>query len=349
MPTAKCTSSSVVLSSSSSPIVTIVNNQATCLSTDVAKFFHKEHFNVVRDIENLLKSLPISRAFNFEGSTISIPSNFNNTSNRVIKAYRMTRDGFTLLVMGWTGKKALQFKLAWLDAFNKMEAQLRNNRLAVTHQPQSKPYKFTSVGNLRKDSLNAKMVLGLTNEEIGSLCGLSTTTVTHFLSSNTGLCSDSRDKLIAWLSSVEAHGPYRFTSFRKLRADVSAVRRNKGLTSAEIGRQSGVCTSSVCDFLRGENNLTALNTGMLIAWLNGTASPKSLPKLQPKSPEIVKPEVELELKNTEVTPKIESVFDPVSAWPGFQSYFLANKTKLTPEVKNAIRTLNSYFFDVAME
>lgn len=37
----------------------------------------------------------------------------------------MTRDGFTLLVMGWTGEKALQFKLAWLDAFNKMEEELR--------------------------------------------------------------------------------------------------------------------------------------------------------------------------------------------------------------------------------
>lgn len=348
MPTAKYTSSSVVLSSSS-PIVTIVNNQATCLSTDVAQFFQKAHRQVIASIESLIESLPSDRVQNFVQTFVTRANPKNPQVQIQSKAYRMTRDGFTLLVMGWTGEKALQFKLAWLDAFNKMEAQLRNNRLAVTHQPQSKPYKFTSVGNLRKDSLNAKMVLGLTNEEIGSLCGLSTTTVTHFLSSNTGLCSDSRDKLIAWLSSVEAHGPYRFTSFRKLRADVSAVRRNKGLTSAEIGRQSGVCTSSVCDFLRGENNLTALNTGMLIAWLNGTASPKPLPKLQPKSPEIVKPEVELELKNTEATPKIESVFDPVSAWPGFQSYFLANKTKLTPEVKNAIRTLNSYFFVVAME
>ncbi|WP_290372067.1 Rha family transcriptional regulator [uncultured Parasutterella sp.] len=348
MPNTKYASSSVVLSSSS-PIVTIVNNQATCLSTDVAEFFEKRHDAVLRDIKNLITSLPLQRLHNFVETEILRASPLIKGAEIKSKAYRMTRDGFTLLVMGWTGEKALQFKLAWLDAFNKMEAQLRNNRLAVAHQPQSKPYKFTPVGNLRKDSLNAKTVLGLTDEEIASLCGLSRTTVSHFLRGDTGLNSDSRDKLTAWLSSVEMHGPYRFTSFRKLRADVSAVRRNKGLTSAEIGRQSGVCTSSVCDFLRGENNLTALNTGMLIAWLNGTASPKPLPKLQPKSPEIVKPEVELELKNAEATPKIESVFDPVSAWPGFQSYFLANKTKLTPEVKNAIRTLNNYFFDVAME
>lgn len=122
----------------STPVLSIVKNQVTALSTDVAKFFHKEHFNVVRDIENLLKSLPISRAFNFEGSTISIPSNLNNTSNRVIKAYRMTRDGFTLLVMGWTGEKALQFKLAWLDAFNKMEEELRAKN-TVQALPSSSP------------------------------------------------------------------------------------------------------------------------------------------------------------------------------------------------------------------
>lgn len=106
------------------PVVSVVNNHVTALSIDVAKFFGKEHKNVVRDIENILSELPASRRLNFERSEISIPSNLNNAPARVIKAYRMTRDGFTLLVMGWTGEKALQFKLAWLDAFNDMERKL---------------------------------------------------------------------------------------------------------------------------------------------------------------------------------------------------------------------------------
>lgn len=110
------------------PVVSIVKNQVTALSTDVAQFFGKIHRNVVRDIEELCSKLPTSRLLNFEQSEISIPSNLNNTSNRIIKAYRMTRDGFTLLVMGWTGEKALQFKLAWLDAFNAMEEQLRKQQ-----------------------------------------------------------------------------------------------------------------------------------------------------------------------------------------------------------------------------
>jgi phage regulator Rha-like protein len=42
-------------------------------------------------------------------------------------AYRLTRDGFTLLAMGFTGKRALQFKLAYIDAFNKMEAELHDH------------------------------------------------------------------------------------------------------------------------------------------------------------------------------------------------------------------------------
>ena len=111
------------------PVVSIVNNHVTALSIDVAKFFGKRHDNVIRDIEDLISKLPKSRLLNFEVSEISIPSNLKNVANKIIKAYRMTRDGFTLLVMGWTGEKALQFKLAWLDAFNRMEEQLRKQQI----------------------------------------------------------------------------------------------------------------------------------------------------------------------------------------------------------------------------
>lgn len=106
------------------PILSVVNNTVTALSTDVAQFFGKIHKNVIRDIENLVKLLPSHKKLNFEPLEISRASNLGNGSCIKSKAYRMTRDGFTLLVMGWTGEKALQFKLAWLDAFNAMEKQL---------------------------------------------------------------------------------------------------------------------------------------------------------------------------------------------------------------------------------
>lgn len=110
------------------PIVSVINNHVTALSTDVAKYFGKSHFHVIRDIENLIEKLPSSRASIFGASEVQIASNLKNAPSKLIKAYRMTRDGFTLLVMGWTGEKALQFKLAWLDAFNRMEEQLRKQQ-----------------------------------------------------------------------------------------------------------------------------------------------------------------------------------------------------------------------------
>ena len=110
------------------PIVSVINNHVTALSTDVAKYFGKSHFHVIRDIENLIEKLPSSRASIFGASEVQIASNLKNAPSKLIKAYRMTRDGFTLLVMSWTGEKALQFKLAWLDAFNRMEEQLHKQQ-----------------------------------------------------------------------------------------------------------------------------------------------------------------------------------------------------------------------------
>lgn len=116
------------------PVLSIVKNQVTALSTDVAQFFGKLHTHVLRDIENLLNKLPPARQTNFglcfENSELQ--------NSKPLKRYRMTRDGFTLLVMGWTGEKALQFKLAWLDAFNAMEEELRA-RNTVQLLPPSSP------------------------------------------------------------------------------------------------------------------------------------------------------------------------------------------------------------------
>lgn len=110
------------------PVVSVVNNQVTALSTDVARFFGKRHDAVIRDIKNLCSILPSDRLHNFV-ETVVTRENPSGGAPIKSKAYRMTRDGFTLLVMGWTGERALQFKLAWLDAFNRMEEQLRKQQI----------------------------------------------------------------------------------------------------------------------------------------------------------------------------------------------------------------------------
>lgn len=90
----------------------------TTTSRDVAEVFGKEHKNVLRDIETLQCSEDF-RKLNFE------PTSYTDSWNKKQKEYIMTRDGFTLLVMGYTGEKAMQFKEAYIKAFNEMEKELK--------------------------------------------------------------------------------------------------------------------------------------------------------------------------------------------------------------------------------
>lgn len=90
-------------------------------SLDVAETFEKRHDHVVRDIENVLKSLPEN------GETYFYKSTYINEQNKQeYPMYFMNRDGFTLLVMGYTGEKAMKFKLAYIKQFNNMEKLLHS-------------------------------------------------------------------------------------------------------------------------------------------------------------------------------------------------------------------------------
>ncbi|MFR3484677.1 MAG: Rha family transcriptional regulator [Clostridia bacterium] len=96
--------------------------RAVCTSLDIAETFGKEHKNVLRDVENLGCSEEFNR-LNFE------PISYTDSMNRMQKAYTMTRDGFTLLVMGYTGDLAMKFKEAYIKQFNAMEAALQGKRI----------------------------------------------------------------------------------------------------------------------------------------------------------------------------------------------------------------------------
>jgi Rha family phage regulatory protein len=86
-------------------------------SLDVAHHFEKLHYNVLRSIEALECSVEF-RALNFEASS------YATVQNKQIPIYRMTRDGFTMLVMGFTGPKAAFWRERYIQAFNVMEAEL---------------------------------------------------------------------------------------------------------------------------------------------------------------------------------------------------------------------------------
>ena len=103
-------------------------NQALTNSRLVAMKFGKRHSNVIRDIEELLSKLPENeRKLNFE--LLEEDVEISNGGSKKLKFYVMTETGFTLLVMGFTGEKAIQFKLEYIAAFNKMKEIIKRSSL----------------------------------------------------------------------------------------------------------------------------------------------------------------------------------------------------------------------------
>ena len=86
-------------------------------SLDVAETFGKEHRNVLKDIREL-KCSDEFRLLNF------VQSEYLNEQNHKQPMYYITRDGFTLVAMGYTGEKAMRFKEAYIRQFNAMEKAL---------------------------------------------------------------------------------------------------------------------------------------------------------------------------------------------------------------------------------
>lgn len=113
----------------SAPCLSVVDGIVTTLSTHVAAYFGKRHDDVLRAIRALIAQLSPEHGRNFAEMLIDVA--IGGGATRQSPAYRLTRDGFTLLAMGFTGKKALAFKLAYIDAFNRMEAQQREQQQAA--------------------------------------------------------------------------------------------------------------------------------------------------------------------------------------------------------------------------
>ena len=87
-------------------------------SLQVAEVFEKEHARVLRDIREL------SCSEDFRNGNFA-ESSYINSQNKKQPMYQITKDGFVLLVMGYTGEKAMKFKEDYIKAFNKMENELR--------------------------------------------------------------------------------------------------------------------------------------------------------------------------------------------------------------------------------
>ncbi|EDN8993461.1 transcriptional regulator [Listeria monocytogenes] len=142
----------------------------------VAEFFEKRHDHVLRDIGKITAPKSgLSEEF--------IKSNFKRThykdaTGRKLPCYAMTRDGFTMLVMGYTGKKAMKFKELYIRRFNEMEEfitslvaarkefPLLTENIKLLHE-NPKPYHFSN----ECDMLN-RIVIGMSAQQFRTANGI---------------------------------------------------------------------------------------------------------------------------------------------------------------------------------
>ena len=135
----------------------------------VAETFEKGHREVLRSIDQILSE---DSGYSDEFNRCNFaPISYTDVRGRKQRCYAMTRDGFVILAMGFTGKKAAQFKEAYIKCFNEMEAHIaamvsaRHQFPKLTAQirllnPEAKPYHYSN----ECDMLN-RLVLGMTAKQ----------------------------------------------------------------------------------------------------------------------------------------------------------------------------------------
>ena len=110
------------------PTVTLHNGVPTVSSLEIADIFGKKHKHVLEAIDKLEIPEDFCKP-NFRLTSISVQQPKGGT--RKSKAFNITQDGFTVLAMGFTGKKAMEFKLAYIAEFNRMREEIQQPQISL--------------------------------------------------------------------------------------------------------------------------------------------------------------------------------------------------------------------------
>src|SRR5699024_4266278 len=102
-------------------LVVLENDQAVTTSLQIAENFEKRHADVIRAIEDKIHST--QNSVQYKG--MFKEDIYRDSSGKQNKMFYLNRDGFTFIAMGFTGAKADEFKLKYIEAFNQMEQQLQ--------------------------------------------------------------------------------------------------------------------------------------------------------------------------------------------------------------------------------
>lgn len=111
-------------------LVYLKNDAAVCDSLQVAEKFGKRHDKLIAEIRRMYGELIGKRSPQNGGAKFFFESTYENRGKHY-PMFLMTRDGFSLLVMGFTGKNALEWKLQYIRAFNQMEKLIQEKSTAA--------------------------------------------------------------------------------------------------------------------------------------------------------------------------------------------------------------------------
>lgn len=141
------------------PVVSIHDGKPVTTSKNIAEVFEKRHDNVVRAIRSRIAEAGEWGVLNFEETPYT-----DEQSGQTYSMFTLTKDGFTFLVQKFTGKKAVQFQIAYIEQFNAMESALRNLPPSQKQKAKSKPKELPGGLTLNQQDIMKQMVLTKTKD-----------------------------------------------------------------------------------------------------------------------------------------------------------------------------------------
>lgn len=159
-------------------IVTLHGDHPTTNTLIIAEHFGKSHKNILRDLRTLMDDCPKEFGrLNFE------PTPYYDSQGKKQTMYSLTRDGFMLLAMGFTGANATRLKIAFIEEFNRMEAALQGPLQARPGQVEEMQFRRMREELLKANPLWGKIArydsMGLSTREICLLIQRAPRTLRH--------------------------------------------------------------------------------------------------------------------------------------------------------------------------
>ena len=207
-------------------LVTVNHGQVVTTSLKVAEYFGKQHKDVLKAI-NLLDCTLLFRERNI---ALSCYSKKNGNVSKSYPMYYLTRDGFTLLAMGFTGKVATRFKEAYIEAFNHMEETLKkgeNTRYA----------KEILKGQIL--DFNKRMKEGVANgrKRHGESYGGCGDVIPHLPFLNHMSFEENLKNALSWISCAYGDSMYFISQLSKKEDEVKRLRKLLSKISNELNKE----------------------------------------------------------------------------------------------------------------